>query len=72
MFGADSPRLGESIRLSFGAQTTKADIQAFIDALLPIVQRLPGKNNRRDKSGLRVTRYHAFQRLKAPKLSVTT
>ena len=47
MFGADSPRLGESIRLSFGAQTTKADIQAFIDALLPIVQRLQAKQSAR-------------------------
>ncbi|MBF5066144.1 aminotransferase class V-fold PLP-dependent enzyme, partial [Salmonella enterica subsp. enterica serovar Istanbul] len=43
MFGADSPRLSESIRISFGAQTTQEDIQAFINTLLPIVQRLAAK-----------------------------
>ncbi|WP_404819375.1 cysteine desulfurase family protein [Levilactobacillus huananensis] len=40
MFGADSPRIAESIRLSFGAQTTSADIEAFIENVSAIVKRL--------------------------------
>nr|WP_125546870.1 cysteine desulfurase family protein [Levilactobacillus lindianensis] len=40
MFGADSPRIAESIRLSFGAQTTSADIDAFIKNVSAIVKRL--------------------------------
>lgn len=40
MFGADSPRIAESIRLSFGAQTTSADIDASIKNVSAIVKRL--------------------------------
>nr|WP_261810239.1 cysteine desulfurase family protein [Levilactobacillus humaensis] len=40
MFGADSPRIAESIRLSFGSQTTSADIDAFIENVSAIVKRL--------------------------------
>lgn len=40
MFGADSPRIAESIRLSFGAYTTTADLDAFIDNVAKIVTRL--------------------------------
>ena len=40
MFGADSPRIAESIRLSFGQQTTRDDIQAFVDNVTTIVNRL--------------------------------
>lgn len=40
MFGADSPRIGESIRLSFGAYTTMADLDAFVAAVTKIVTRL--------------------------------
>ena len=47
MFGGDSPRLGESIRVSFGGQTTADDIQAFIDTLLPIIKRLTAKQTSR-------------------------
>ncbi|WP_236002654.1 cysteine desulfurase family protein [Levilactobacillus wangkuiensis] len=40
MFGADSPRIAESIRLSFGSQTTSDDIDAFIKNVSAIVKRL--------------------------------
>nr|WP_125639747.1 cysteine desulfurase family protein [Levilactobacillus tangyuanensis] len=40
MFGADSPRIAESIRLSFGRQTTSAEISAFVDNVAAIVARL--------------------------------
>lgn len=40
MFGADSPRISESIRLSFGAYTTMVDLDAFITAVTKIVTRL--------------------------------
>lgn len=40
MFGKDSPRIHESIRVSFGAYTTEADITAFTTALIKIVNRL--------------------------------
>ncbi|GAF39032.1 cysteine desulfurase [Agrilactobacillus composti DSM 18527 = JCM 14202] len=39
MFGADSPRISESIRISFGAQTTQADIDGFNEALVGIVEK---------------------------------
>lgn len=39
MFGADSPRVAESIRISFGAQTTLAEVTAFANALVQIVQK---------------------------------
>ncbi|KRK74391.1 cysteine desulfurase family protein [Lacticaseibacillus nasuensis] len=40
MYGADSPRVSESIRVSFGATTTSADIAAFASALIKIVTKL--------------------------------
>lgn len=43
MFGRDSPRIHESIRLSFGKDTTEADIAAFSQALVQIVQRMKAK-----------------------------
>ncbi|MCI1986022.1 MAG: cysteine desulfurase [Lactobacillus sp.] len=43
MFGADSPRIGESIRISFGAFTTAADVAAFAQALVKIAQRLSAR-----------------------------
>ncbi|KRM12545.1 cysteine desulfurase family protein [Paucilactobacillus suebicus] len=44
MFGADSPRIGESIRISFGRYTTSDQITKFIDALAKIVARLGQKS----------------------------
>jgi cysteine desulfurase len=40
MYGADSPRVSESIRVSFGATTTSEDIAAFAAALIKIVTKL--------------------------------
>ncbi|MHA8138657.1 cysteine desulfurase family protein [Lactobacillaceae bacterium Scapto_B20] len=40
MFGEDSPRIGESIRISFGTFTTQAEIQTFIDETTKIINRL--------------------------------
>lgn len=43
MYGADSPRISESIRISFGAFNTTMDIVGFSDALVKIVNRLRAK-----------------------------
>ncbi|QFQ91127.1 aminotransferase class V-fold PLP-dependent enzyme [Lacticaseibacillus manihotivorans] len=40
MFGKDSPRIGESIRVSFGTYTTAEEVQAFGVALIKIANRL--------------------------------
>lgn len=40
MFGEKSPRIAESIRLSFGQQTTSDEIDAFVTAVSAIVKRL--------------------------------
>ena len=40
MYGEKSPRLEESIRISYGSMTTMEDVDAFADALIRIVQRL--------------------------------
>ena len=40
MFGEDSPRIAESIRISYGTVTTAEDIDAFAAALIKAVQRL--------------------------------
>ncbi|BAP85902.1 cysteine desulfurase [Paucilactobacillus hokkaidonensis JCM 18461] len=40
MFGENSPRISESIRISFGRYTTNEQIEAFIHAVSQIVQRL--------------------------------
>lgn len=40
MFGTDSPRIGESIRISFGALNTEEDIDKLIAAIVKIVNKL--------------------------------
>lgn len=40
MYGADSPRISESIRVSFGAQNTKKEVDQFVAELVKICQRL--------------------------------
>ncbi|KRO18362.1 cysteine desulfurase family protein [Lacticaseibacillus saniviri] len=45
MFGADSPRIGESIRTSFGSENTPEQIDAYADALIRIINRLKAKAN---------------------------
>ncbi|MFC6296132.1 cysteine desulfurase family protein [Lactiplantibacillus daoliensis] len=40
MFGEDSPRVSESIRLSFGRYTTKDDLDQFVAVLTQTVKRL--------------------------------
>ncbi|MHA8110007.1 cysteine desulfurase family protein [Lactobacillaceae bacterium Melli_B4] len=40
MYGEDSPRIGESIRISFGTFTTESEIQTFIDEATKIINRL--------------------------------
>ncbi len=40
MFGNDSPRIHESIRVSFGVYNTQEDIEAFTAKLIEIVKRL--------------------------------
>mgnify|MGYP004466996957 CR=1 FL=1 len=47
MYGADSPRLSESIRISYGAATTMAEVEAFAAALIKVVQRLHDRAARR-------------------------
>lgn len=39
MYGEDSPRVAESIRISFGHETTSEDVAAFAEALTKIVKR---------------------------------
>ncbi len=43
MYGEDSPRISESIRVSFGRYTTYEDLDKFIDALVKIVTRIKKK-----------------------------
>ncbi|WP_232842682.1 cysteine desulfurase family protein [Lactobacillus sp. HBUAS51381] len=45
MFGEKSPRIAESIRLSFGQQTTSDEIDAFIKNVTAIVKRLNKKHS---------------------------
>lgn len=40
MFGADSPRISESIRISFGALNTEEDVDKLIAAIVKIVNQL--------------------------------
>jgi len=40
MFGSDSPRISESIRISFGRYTTEADISALVTNISKIVSRV--------------------------------
>lgn len=44
MYGEDSPRIAESIRISFGATTTAEQVDAFSAALIKIVRRLRARN----------------------------
>ena len=46
MFGKDSPRIGESIRVSFGTYTTAEEVQAFGGALIKIANRLHARANK--------------------------
>lgn len=46
MYGQDSPRIKESIRISFGTYTTSDDIDQFVAALTKIVQRIQAKQQR--------------------------
>ncbi|WP_282803264.1 cysteine desulfurase family protein [Secundilactobacillus kimchicus] len=43
MYGADSPRISESIRISFGRYTTTEDVAKFIESTVAIVDRLKSK-----------------------------
>ncbi|MCY9807621.1 cysteine desulfurase family protein [Lentilactobacillus senioris] len=43
MFGEDSPRISESIRISFGIENTKEDLDSLVDAIDKTVQRLKRK-----------------------------
>lgn len=43
-FGADSPRISESIRISFGRYNTDEEVEAFAKKLVEIVQRIQSKN----------------------------
>lgn len=43
MYGADSPRLGDSIRISFGRFTTQTQVTAFAKALATLVTELQSK-----------------------------
>ncbi|KRM72524.1 cysteine desulfurase family protein [Lacticaseibacillus brantae] len=45
MFGEASPRIGESIRTSFGHETTAEQIDAYADALIRIINRIKTKAN---------------------------
>ena len=40
MFGKESPRISQSIRISFGAVNTEDDVKALIAAIVKIVNRL--------------------------------
>lgn len=43
-FGPDSPRINDSIRISFGRYNTDDEVQAFAENLVKIVQRIQSKN----------------------------
>lgn len=43
-FGADSPRINESIRISFGRYNTVDEVKAFAQELVKIVQRIQSRN----------------------------
>ena len=42
-FGADSPRINESIRISFGRYNTDEEVESFAENLVKIVQRIQSK-----------------------------
>ncbi|KRK35122.1 cysteine desulfurase family protein [Loigolactobacillus bifermentans] len=43
MYGADSPRISESIRVSFGKDNTATEIDAFVQALVQNVQQIKAR-----------------------------
>lgn len=43
-FGPDSPRIHDSIRISFGRYNTDDEVQAFAENLVKVVQRIQSKN----------------------------
>ncbi|WP_268913796.1 cysteine desulfurase family protein [Lentilactobacillus sp. SPB1-3] len=43
MFGEDSPRIGESIRISFGRYTTKEDLTKLVDTIASVISRLEAR-----------------------------
>ena len=43
MFGAKSPRVSESIRVSFGRYNTAEEVQAFADALVEILEKIKAR-----------------------------
>ena len=43
-FGPDSPRIHDSIRISFGRYNTDDEVQAFAENLIKVVQRIQSKN----------------------------
>lgn len=43
MYGVDSPRLAESIRISFGRYTTDEEVERFVNDLIKMCQRLTSK-----------------------------
>lgn len=43
-FGPDSPRIHDSIRISFGRYNTDEEVQAFAENLVKVVQRIQSKN----------------------------
>ena len=40
MFGENSPRISESIRISFGALNTEEEVNGLVDAIIEIVNKL--------------------------------
>lgn len=46
MYGEDSPRISESIRISFGKKTTEEDIEYLCDQIVAIEQRLKQISNK--------------------------
>lgn len=44
MFGSDSPRISESIRISFGRYTTEDDVEALVDNIAKIVARVKARS----------------------------
>lgn len=42
MYGKDSPRISESIRISFGRYTTTEDLDKLVDAITKISNRVKG------------------------------
>lgn len=43
-FGADSPRINESIRISFGRYNTEEEVKSFAQELIKIAKRIQSKN----------------------------